>query len=270
MAVSGIEYSAAGVALLPVLEPDVVKLDHTSMQQSGAALLGALNEGELNGAALLVERAEHHDATINARAIGATYQQGHLLGMPGPLPTRLPPPHAPMTITEFELPEQTPTPWEALRDLGAKRVSNVDQTGLDQLIATATARATALDPAPMVAVVTQEGDTMPAARRQPFRMMLERSPLIVALGRHVTSWSDWRVRTAELPDGHSLRREACFVMLSPGASMVVAARAHGSPNAKAAALWDVAVTQNQEWSRSVVRALLHHVDTLEGGVHSHL
>jgi EAL domain-containing protein (putative c-di-GMP-specific phosphodiesterase class I) len=271
VAMTDLEFHKAGVALLPALEPDVVKVDHTivaaDMMHAGAAVTNALAECAHNGSALLVERVETDHAAMTARALGASYKQGHLFGMPGPLPDRLPTPLAPLRLTEHALPERIATPWELLRDAGARQTYAVDQSSLDHLMNTVAARAADLDPAPVVAAVTQHRAAMSTARQQMFRVFLDRCPLIVVLGEHVTPWSDWRVRAADLPAGHPLEQETCFLMLSPGMCVVVAAKAQQT-DGRSDALWDLALSYDNAVCRAVNRTLLATIDTLEGGVHA--
>ncbi|GAB3831110.1 hypothetical protein ACFPIJ_30290 [Dactylosporangium cerinum] len=115
--INDIEFSAAGAALLPTLEPDVVKLNHqlisSGLGQANVALIAAMAECERTRAALLVERVENSDASMIARAAGSYFQQGHLLGKPGPLPEHLPQPLHPIPLLVH------PDPDEAVSTRGA-------------------------------------------------------------------------------------------------------------------------------------------------------
>src|SRR2546421_5323188 len=68
VALSHVEFSAAGLALLPTIEPDVIKLDHpllaTGQGHVSAAITGALSEAERTGAALVVQRVEDESAAV--------------------------------------------------------------------------------------------------------------------------------------------------------------------------------------------------------------
>ena len=83
------------LALLPLLQPDVIKLDLSLVQQRPsaqiAAIVNAVNaEAERSGSAILaegIETEEHRDAAF---AMGATLGQGWLLGRPAALPDPLP------------------------------------------------------------------------------------------------------------------------------------------------------------------------------------
>ena len=78
------------LALLPVLEPDVVKLDmdllrhpHVSSSVETAAIVASY--AERTGAVVLAEGIETEDDLATARVLGAQWGQGWLFGRPGPL-----------------------------------------------------------------------------------------------------------------------------------------------------------------------------------------
>ncbi|GAA3220131.1 EAL domain-containing protein [Dactylosporangium siamense] len=272
VAINDIEFSAAGAALLPTLEPDVVKLNHqlisSGLGPANIALIAAMAECERTRAALLVERVENTDASMIARAAGSYFQQGHLLGRPGPLPEHLPQPLHPIPLLVHPDPDEAvSTPWSVLSAGGARQTSAVSQAGLDHLILGITTRAAVGDQAPAVAVVTPAGAaTMAPERQVMFTMLLERCPLVIIVGPDVSAWSSWRVRAADMPSGHAFAPETCFVVLSPGLAMAVAGRPHGG-HPQDPPVWDIAVSQSPDLCRTVMRQILRTVDTLAGGVH---
>ncbi len=78
------------LALLPLLRPDVVKLDmslihnHPS-RQSGEVMNGVCAYAEQTGATILAEGVETEQHLLAARSLGATLAQGWYFGRPGPL-----------------------------------------------------------------------------------------------------------------------------------------------------------------------------------------
>jgi diguanylate cyclase (GGDEF)-like protein len=81
------------LALLPLIEPDVIKLDLRLVQDrpstDQAAIVSAVAaERERTGAVILAEGIENEDHLAVARTLGATLGQGWLWGRPGPLPSR--------------------------------------------------------------------------------------------------------------------------------------------------------------------------------------
>ncbi|MEO3935322.1 EAL domain-containing protein [Dermatophilaceae bacterium Soc4.6] len=81
----------ASLALLPLLRPDVIKLDLRVVQERPgreiAEIVAAVDaEAERSGTIVLAEGIETPEHLEHARALGARLGQGWLLGRPGPLP----------------------------------------------------------------------------------------------------------------------------------------------------------------------------------------
>jgi EAL domain-containing protein (putative c-di-GMP-specific phosphodiesterase class I) len=80
----------AGVALLPVLQPDIVKLDASLLRESlsperRTALRAIADYIERSGAVLLAEGIETSAHLARAQTLGASWGQGWLFGRPAPL-----------------------------------------------------------------------------------------------------------------------------------------------------------------------------------------
>jgi diguanylate cyclase (GGDEF)-like protein/PAS domain S-box-containing protein len=81
------------LALLPFIEPDVIKLDLRLVQdrpsaEQAAIVAAVAAESERTGAAVVAEGIETDAHLMVARALGAGLGQGYLWGKPGPLPDR--------------------------------------------------------------------------------------------------------------------------------------------------------------------------------------
>ena len=91
----------SALALLPLLAPDVIKLDLRLVQQRPspeiAEIVGAVNhEAERRGAAVVAEGIEDADHERTALALGARLGQGWGLGRPMSAPQPVPPPSRPV------------------------------------------------------------------------------------------------------------------------------------------------------------------------------
>jgi EAL domain-containing protein (putative c-di-GMP-specific phosphodiesterase class I) len=112
------------LALLPLIEPDVIKLDLRLVQDrpstDQAAIVSAVAaERERTGASILAEGIENDNHLAVARTLGATLGQGWLWGHPGPLPSRR---GRPWTRRPVERREPAgPTPFEVIGERGARR-----------------------------------------------------------------------------------------------------------------------------------------------------
>lgn len=265
VAVGDIEFSASGLALLPTLEPDVVKINHNVLAMghgyAAAAVTAVLGEVEHTGAALLVERIEDEPARRVSRSVGATFLGGRLFGSPAPLPPTVPAPLVPLPLRASRAPATT-TPWEVLVGHGARVISAVTKAEAENLVRLFALQAAGGAQPPVVALVLPEGGKLPDQTRVSYRMLLERCPLVLVLGKDVGSFQDWRARAAELPAGHPLLQESCFVALSPTESMVLVTRV----NSPARGTVDLVTSQNPTAGREVMRYLADTLDTLAGGV----
>ncbi|WP_375499104.1 EAL domain-containing protein [uncultured Jatrophihabitans sp.] len=92
LALDDVGVHTESLAALPFLDPDVVKLDISLVQNDPTAeqartLTGVLAHSERMGTALLAEGIETPAHLERARTLGAVYGQGYLFGRPGPLPT---------------------------------------------------------------------------------------------------------------------------------------------------------------------------------------
>ncbi|RKQ93355.1 EAL domain-containing protein (putative c-di-GMP-specific phosphodiesterase class I) [Solirubrobacter pauli] len=106
MALDDVGADRRSLALMPFVNPEVIKLDLRLVQENPspaiAAIVHAVNaEAERSGAVLLAEGIETEEQLAVARALGARYGQGWLFGRPAELPTgtrELPVPLAPRRV----------------------------------------------------------------------------------------------------------------------------------------------------------------------------
>ena len=110
------------LALMPLLYPDVIKLDLRLLAERDpvdiARVVTAVGfEAERRHATVLAEGIDSDAQLATARAAGATLGQGFLLGKPGPLPNPLPEPGRPLRLAgtggapDGPLPYQRVTNW---------------------------------------------------------------------------------------------------------------------------------------------------------------
>ncbi|MEO6880111.1 MAG: EAL domain-containing protein [Mycobacteriaceae bacterium] len=91
VAVDDVGADPASLALLPLLAPEVIKLDLRLVQsnttQEIARIVGAVNaQAERTGALVLAEGIETEAHALTAHMLGARLGQGYLFGRPAPLP----------------------------------------------------------------------------------------------------------------------------------------------------------------------------------------
>jgi EAL domain-containing protein (putative c-di-GMP-specific phosphodiesterase class I) len=95
IALDDVGTAPASLALMPFLDPDVIKLDlrliHDTPTEDLAEVINAVNaEAERSNLTILSEGIETEEHERTSLAFGATLGQGWLYGKPGPLPSPLP------------------------------------------------------------------------------------------------------------------------------------------------------------------------------------
>ncbi len=105
------------LALMPLLRPDVIKLDLRLVQQHPtreiASIVGAVGaQAERTGATVLAEGIETEEQAEYARALGATLGQGYLFGHPSATPPVAQKTIRPMPIHSAAMPHAWRTPFE--------------------------------------------------------------------------------------------------------------------------------------------------------------
>lgn len=105
------------LALMPVLYPDVIKLDLRRLadrdpRDVARVVTAVAAEAEQRHATVLAEGIDGEEQLALARAYGATLGQGYLLGPPEALPEPLPPPGRPLRLPGAGGDPFGPTPWE--------------------------------------------------------------------------------------------------------------------------------------------------------------
>lgn len=107
------------LALLPLLQPDIIKLDMSLLNGAdprvSANIITAINAyAEKQGAMILAEGVETREHEELAKAFGAQYGQGYKYGRPGDLPENVPNPWNVVRLTQHLEPVDETNPWELL------------------------------------------------------------------------------------------------------------------------------------------------------------
>jgi len=105
VAIDDVGADSRSLALMPLLYPDVIKLDLRRLQERApedvARIVGAVGaESERRQALVLAEGIDSEEQLAAARAFGAQLGQGFLLGEPAPLPGALPEPGRKLRLTD--------------------------------------------------------------------------------------------------------------------------------------------------------------------------
>jgi diguanylate cyclase (GGDEF)-like protein/PAS domain S-box-containing protein len=205
------------LALLPLVEPDVVKLDLRLVQDrpstDQAAIVSAVAaERERTGAAVLAEGVETDEHVAIARALGATLGQGWHFGRPGPLPAAAAPSRARRPTVAVARHAGT-TPFDVVageREIGeaTKRLLLPMSRHLEQ-------RAMRIGEGAVILTAFQDARHFTPATRRRYEALARHASLVAAFGVGLGAEPVRGVRGAELEPGDPLAGEWSVVVLGP-------------------------------------------------------
>ena len=252
IAVDDVGASRASVSLLPVVSPDLVKLDRRILNDANpgdvsALVTGVLRHVEKTGASLLVEGVEDQADVDWALALGATYGQGFYLGAPGPLRGAYPVPRAPVRLLDL-LPTglQFDSPFRMFDDCAHQRV---DRDLLGQLVRILAHAPRSAGSQPVVLACMGRGSRFSGHAVEHLLGLANGALLFVLFGMGPPGEPVPGVRRVRLRRDDPMAEECFAIVLSDQAPVALFARA--SPDG----LFDVAMTQSAE----LVHAIVHHL-----------
>lgn len=216
------------LALLPLLRPDVIKLDLRLVQQRPSAdiadIVGAVGaEAERSGTAVLAEGIEDVEHLAVARSLGATHGQGWLLGRPGPLPSPLPTfSGPPMTIASRREQRWDQSPFA----MGAAKIAP-RTAGKDLLIELSKSmerQAIKSGEATVVLATFQDADFFTPATRRRYSRLVETNTFVGALGQDMSPAPIPGVRGGRLHPTDPLIGEWDIAVVGPHFAVTLVAR----------------------------------------------
>jgi diguanylate cyclase (GGDEF)-like protein/PAS domain S-box-containing protein len=217
IALDDIGADVRSLALLPLVQPDVIKLDLRLVQDrpstEQAAIVSAVAaERERTGAQILAEGIESEAHVTIARSLGATLGQGWHFDHPGPLVAPLPVDRVRRhTATAPELPGSTPFEVvAAVREIGEAPKS---------LLLPAShhleARALRIGEGAVILSTFQEARHFTTATARRYETLARRSSLVAAFGVGLADEPVGGVRGAQLDPDDVLAGEWSVIVLGP-------------------------------------------------------
>lgn len=252
IAIDDVGVSRAPVALLPIVQADLVKLDlrllnEASPEDSSAIVTSVLRHVEKTGASLLVEGIENDVDVRWARALGATYGQGFYLAPPGALQEQYPAPRVPVPLIKIAwTTSQFSSPFEVVADRPQERM---DGDLLGELVRALTHGPTSTSTWPVVLGCVGRRHQLSAAMAEHAATHTRQTLLFVVFGAGIAGEPAPGARGVRIDQQDPLADERFLVVLSDQAPIAVLARS--APDG----LFDVTVTQDPE----VVHPIAHHL-----------
>jgi PAS domain S-box-containing protein len=241
------------LAFMPLLRPDVVKLDLRLVQDrpgpQTAEIMNAVNAyGERSGALILAEGIETEEHLLTARALGARLGQGWLLGRPAAGPA-LHCRSAGLVLPPAPQAEPDGSPFDCLPSGTVLRRS--PKGLLIEISKQLEREALRIGPTSVVASTFQEVKHFTAATSQRYRDLAERTGFVCALGEGLPAEPVPGVRGAHLAQDDPVRGEWDVVVLGPHFAAALLARDLGDTGPDRLRTFEYALTYDRD---VVVRA----------------
>ncbi len=252
------------LSFMPLLRPDVVKLDLRLVQgrpgPEVAQVMNAVNAyAESTGALLLAEGIETEAHLATARSLGATLGQGWLFGRPAPGPATdhpagelvLPAPEPPATVDGIGSPFGCLPPGTRLRQSSKSLLVELSKQ-LER-------EAVRVGETCVVAATFQEARHVTASTGQRYAELAAATGFVCAVGEGLDAEPLPGVRGATLDPADPVRDEWDVVVLGPHFAAALLARDLGSAGPDMDRQFEYALTYERSTVVQAARALLSRI-----------
>ena len=263
VAIDDVGADPASLAMMPLVRPDVIKLDLTLVQQASsratARIVGAVAaEAERTGAAVLAEGIESDHHLHVARSMGATLGQGFYFGLPEASPSPPPAPRRPLALPPFVDDTEMSTPFATVHEgrlsQGTERLlaplsRHLESQGLD-----------AMDPIVLLACF-QDVSRFRAKTRRRYEELAERGVFTAVLGRNMPTEPGLGIRGARLEPGDPITDEWAVIALGAQFAAALLARERRDDRG----VFDFVVTHDREAVIAAARPVIRRIVASYGG-----
>ncbi|PPK97456.1 EAL domain-containing protein (putative c-di-GMP-specific phosphodiesterase class I) [Kineococcus xinjiangensis] len=256
----------ASLALLPLVRPDVVKLDLRLVQAQPdaqiAAIVNAVSaQAERDGTLVLAEGIETEEQRATAVAFGASLGQGWLFGRPEPLPATVTrPPADTITLSPRRRLDSGRTPFE----VGARRrpVRVATKPLLIQMSKQLEQQARGNGDACVVVSTFQDAANFTPATRVRYADIAATATFVAALGHGMADEPLPGVRGASIDASDPLALEWAVTVLGPHFAGALLARDLGDTGPDAQRRFEFVITHDRDLVVAAASALLTRVAPL--------
>lgn len=253
------------LALMPLLRPDVIKLDLRLIQQQPSAEVAEIvnavcAQRERTGALVVAEGVEtEHHLTI-AKAMGATLGQGWLFAHPAPLSVPAPAPARPVELLPAGGPPAASTPYEVVR--GRREVRRADKRLLLAVSIHLEQQAASLGEAAVIVSAFQSAERFTPATHRRYTLLGADTAFVAALGVGMAAEPAPGVRGAALDPADPLGGEWSVVVLGPHFAAALVAVDLGDTGPEMERRFDFALTYDRDLVIEAVNSLMRRVQPL--------
>jgi len=240
VALDDVGADSRSLALMPVLYPDVIKLDLRLLDgrepEDVARIVTAVGaEAEKRLATVLAEGIDSEEHLATARAAGATLGQGYLLGEPAPLPRELPVPGRALRLTSSGGVPDNAVPYQRVTNW--RRPAEGSAALAERTAALLSAQAAKLGTTGLLLAATPDDDPLPEEQLARYQRLAGQIGFVGVLGGGATGAADG-LRGGRLPDGDPLRGTWTEVALGPGYGACFVASPQGDGTWRFATTYD--------------------------------
>jgi EAL domain-containing protein (putative c-di-GMP-specific phosphodiesterase class I) len=265
VALDDVGADARSLALMPLLRPDVVKLDLRLVQQHPdtevAEIVNAvLAERERSRIAIVAEGIETEAHLASARAMGATLGQGWLLGRPGPLSSRPASGGPAPPVIHEETTTDAVTPFQAVAP--GRDVRRSDKALLLAMSLNLEREAARVGPGAIVLSAFQEAGRFTPKTLRRYERLAATSSFVVALGLGMPARPAPGVRGARLDPDDPLSGEWSVVVLGPHFAGALVAVDLGDDGPDMSRRFDYTLTYDRTAVVEAARTLARRVERL--------
>jgi EAL domain-containing protein (putative c-di-GMP-specific phosphodiesterase class I) len=273
IAIDDLGADPASLALLPFVEPDVIKLDLAPVEQYGSGRVAAIAsavqaDAERRGALILAEGIETEAHADRAAVLGATLGQGWLFGKPEMLDNGLPaqsPLWARLRHGHRAAPPPT-TPWELVA--GRPDIRTSTKSLLIPMSNHIEEQALGIAEAPVLLAAFQDASRFTPATARRYAALTEHCGLVGVLGRNVSPQMVPGMRSGHIPRGHALQDEWTVALIGPHYAAALIALDGGDAGPEADRRFDYVLTHDRSVVVAAAQSLLELIVPSERRRHS--
>jgi EAL domain-containing protein (putative c-di-GMP-specific phosphodiesterase class I) len=260
VALDDVGAQAVSLALVPFLDPDVIKLDLRLAQNTPtpeiAEIVNAVNaETERTGVTILAEGIETDEHLATSMAMGGTIGQGWHFGKPVPLPTPLPEPGGEVSILGRRLVTRRPTPSRVVSTPGAIRKGPRDL--LVSMSRHLENQAEALGEAAVILSAFEHADDFGPGSTARYAKLAEKAAFVGVLGVDMPRLPAPGVRGEDLAEDDPLRGEWAVSVIGPHFAAALVARGSRTDDQ-----YEFAITYDRDYSIQTARSIMSRISRI--------
>lgn len=267
IAVDDVGKTTDSLGLLPIIDPDVIKLDMSIIQDrpgrtTGLTLNAVIHHVERSGCLVLAEGIETEEHLARAKALGATLGQGWFFGRPGPVPSAdidYGPWRGEARIDGLRQRESSGVvaPFQLVED--SPRLRRGTKEVLYALSLDIEAQAASQPDGAVVFGCFQRDMHLTAATRRRYERLATRGSLVAALGHSIDPAPAEGVRGVAVPLDDPLVNEWTVVVLSSHFSAALIAHDLGDEGPDGLRRFDYVITYDRDLVIDAARLLFGRV-----------